>query len=67
MVEFKQDQSHPILTEFPKYLEDYRRLEIEYYKIRNWPIIGFIRQMHNLRQRSKLTKAYEKKMKEWGI
>lgn len=57
-----------IIDNFPKALNDYiaewRRLEAEYYKIPSWRIF---KQLKNIKQREKLTKAYEAKMKDWGL
>jgi len=52
---------------FIKYLDDYNRLQQEYYAIPRWPIYHFIKQMINLRKRRLLTDAYQAKMREWGI
>jgi len=52
---------------FPYYLREWNRLEREYWRVRRIPVYHFIKQMINLRQREKLTKWYQGKMKEWGI
>lgn len=56
-----------LLAEFSDYIAEHRRLEQEYDQIRAWPIVGFIKQMANIRRREQLNKAYEAKMKAWGI
>lgn len=52
---------------FPKYIEDYQRLEHEYLHIRRIPIYYFIKSMINLHRRHKLTDAYQEKMRQWDI
>jgi len=53
-----------MLIEFMAYTADWKRLDQEYYRIPSW---RWIKQMRNIRQREKLTKAYTAKMREWGI
>lgn len=64
MLTLVQDKSHPMLTEFPQYLAEWKRLEQEYSRIPSWRTF---KQLRNIRQREKLTKAYTARMKEWGI
>lgn len=52
---------------FPKYIEDYHRLEQEYYHIRRIPIYYFVKTMINLRRRHQLTNAYQEKMRQWEV
>lgn len=61
---FTQDQTHPIITEFPAYLEEWRMLEEAYYQIPSWRIF---KQLRNIRLREQLTRDYERKMQAWGL
>lgn len=61
---FTQDQTHPIITEFPAYLDEWRMLEEAYYRIPSW---RWLKQLQNIRQRERLTKEYERKMHTWGL
>lgn len=63
-MKFTQDKNHPIFTEFPQYLAEWKKLEQEYYRIPSWRIF---KQLQNIRKREKLTKAYSARMIEWGI
>lgn len=49
---------------FMKYIEEWRELERQYYHIPSWRTF---KQLKNIRQREKLTKAYVAQMKEWGV
>lgn len=57
-----------IIDNFPKALNDYiaewRQLESAYYRIPSW---RQFKRLKNIKQREKLTKAYEAKMKDWGL
>lgn len=52
------------INEFSAYLAEWHRLEQEYYRIPSWRTF---KQLKNIRQREKLTKAYEATMKQRGI
>lgn len=56
-----------ILADFPFYLDEYARLEREYYTIPRIPIYHFIKQSINLHRRGKLNKWYQEKMHSWGL
>lgn len=49
---------------FLDYINQWRYLESEYYRIPEW---RFFKKMANIRQRERLTREYEKKMKSWGL
>lgn len=56
--------SDTMLIEFMAYTAEWKRLAAEYDRIPSW---RWIKQQRNITQRSRLTKAYTAKMKEWGI
>lgn len=53
-----------MMAALQKYISEWQALDAEYYRIPSWRIF---KQIKNIRQREKLTKAYTAKMKEWGI
>ncbi len=53
-----------ILEHLKAYIAEWQALEAEYYRIPSWRTF---KQLKNIRQREKLTKAYTAKMKKWGI
>ncbi len=53
-----------MLIEFMAYSAEWRRLDYQYSRIPSWRTF---KQLRNIKQREKLTKAYTAKMREWGI
>lgn len=53
-----------ILEHLKAYIRAWQKLEREYRQIPSW---RSFKQLRNIRQREKLTKAYIERMKEWGI
>lgn len=49
---------------FQRYINDWRKLEREYYQIPSWRIF---KQLRNIRHRETLTRVYVARMKKWGI
>lgn len=53
-----------VYNAFMQYVSAWRKLEQQYYHIPSWRIF---KQLSNIRQREKLTKAYVKRMVDWGV
>ena len=49
---------------FIQYIEEWRALENEYYRIPNW---RFIKKMHNIKSRETLTRVFVARMKHYGV
>lgn len=56
--------SEKFFTAFIEYVEEWRELEREYYKIPAWRII---KQIRNIKKRETLTRVYTARMKHWGV
>lgn len=53
-----------VLEQLKAYIAEWQKLEREYYRIPSWRTF---KQLKNIRQRERLTKAFTLKMKRWGV
>lgn len=52
---------------FEEYVRQWRQLEREYERLGRYPVIGVFLQLRNISKRQRLTKEYNKRLREWGI
>lgn len=57
-------EGNKVVTAFVKYIEEWHKLDVEYYTIPSWRIF---KQLKNIRQREKLTRIFTARMKHYGV
>lgn len=57
-------KSQDFIEAFFKYVNEWRELERQYYRIPSW---RWFKQLRNIKKREKLTKLYVARMRHWGI
>ena len=57
-------EGNKVVTAFVKYVEEWQKLDAEYYRIPSWRIF---KQLKNIREREKLTRVFTARMKHYGV